>query len=348
MQTGLMGRVRMADWIKMPESQFAREIERLEKDPLFLKLRFGAEGSTPPIARSRWPRSSFGGDFYELTQNRPASGERVGVEEALDEDHGLADIIRRMGREAFERYYLFGDEALPLPEIARRTGLEPAEARRVHELLLELGAQAEFGGAEASGGLPSTCVAAVSIEENQPYFQFLSPHWARGLYAVRYDSLEHWKSDGLLDRGELKRLPRLLRRIEIINLRQNTLFRIFDQLIRLQAPYFRSRREEHKLPISLRKLAAQLELAPSTVCRAVAGRSVRLPWGKEVPLGRLLPGRRKVMRAILSRWLDAPEHASDRQLSLRLRQEHGISVSRRTVNAIRHELGTAAGASGRS
>ncbi|MBI4376770.1 MAG: hypothetical protein HY549_10015 [Elusimicrobia bacterium] len=334
-----MGRLRMVDWIKMPEMIFAREIEKLENDSLFRKLRFGAPERPVAIGRSRWPRSSFYGDFDLLVQRTPSSGERVQVEELLETRGKLMAVIRKMGRAAFERYFLYGDEALPLAAIAGRTGLTQDEAERIHELVLEIGVQSEFNDPSASPtrGRAATCLASISLENGEPHFEFFAPHWARGRYEIHYDTLETWKDASWLSHEEIRRLPMLLRRIEIINLRQNTLFRIFDSLIRLQAPYLRSRREEHKCPISLRRLAQQLDLAPSTVCRAVAGRSVKLPWGQEAFMADLLPGRHKVIRAILSRYLDRGP-ARDKELAQRLSRERGIFVSRRTVNAIRHEL----------
>ena len=140
-------------------------------------------------------------------------------------------------------------------------------------------------------------------------------------------------------RGSHGHLRHLLKRIEIVNLRQNTLFRILESLTRLQTDYLGTRREDRKRPISLRMLARRLQLAPSTVSRAVSGRSIRLPWGKEVPLITRMPGRRNVVREVLTRWLSEPgPRPTDIELAQRLRHEYGIQVSRRTVNAARHEV----------
>ena len=183
------------------------------------------------------------------------------------------------------------------------------------------------------------CLARISVDGGEPTYEFFQPYWARGLYQVRYDLLEEWKRGGRLEPQERRRLRHLLKRIEIVNLRQNTLFRIIESLSRLQTEFLSSRRDDRKRPMSLRMLARRLQLAPSTVSRAVAGRSVRLPWGKEVPLITLMPGRRNVVRDILVRWLSEPgPRPTDIELAQRLRHEYGIQVSRRTVNAARHEV----------
>ena len=336
----LFGRLRMAEWIEMPEREFARQIERIESDPLFKKLSLGTGAEAGIIRRQRWPNGQFSSGFYEMNEKVLAGGERVKVEELLGEDAALIPKIRKMGPEAFERYFLYAEEALPIGEIARRTGLTLKQAERVNGLLLKVGAQAEFAprrGPQPRGSY--ACLARLSVDGSEPGFEFFSPYWARGLYQIRYDLLEKWKDEGRLPGGELKRLPHLLKKLETINLRQNTVFRILESLAKLQARYLRSRREDFKLPLSLRMLAHRLDLAPSTVSRAVSGRSVRLPWDKETPLISLMPGRRRVLKEVLSRWLAEDARRTDAHFVEKLKAEYGIRISRRTVNSVRNELG---------
>lgn len=338
-RTELLGRMRMAEWIEMPEREFAREIERLEKDDLFKKLYHGSGADAGVIRRQRWPRSRFAG-IGELNERTAAGGERVRVEERLEGREALMSKIRQMGSDAFERYFLYAEEALPLAEIAKRTGLSLEEARSVNDLLVEIGAEAEFAGApKTEAGEGSYCIARLSVERGgDPEFEFLSPHWARGLYHVRYEDLERIKRSGSLSGTELRHLPGLLKRLETVNLRQNTMFRIMESLTKLQSDYLRTRNEKLRRPVSLRMLARRLDLAPSTISRALSERTIRLPWEKETPLIALLPGRRRQLRIILEGWLAEDASPTDAAFAERLRSEHGIAVSRRTVNAVRHEL----------
>lgn len=335
----LFGRLRMAEWIEMPEREFAREIERLEKDDLFRKLYFGERERPGVIRRQRWPRSRFAG-IGELNEHITAgSGERVRVEERVEERSALMGKIQEMGAEAFERYFLYAEDALPLPEIARRTGMSETDVRAINDLLVEIGAEAEFSSMpKAQAGAGAYCIARIGVEAGEPAFEFLSPHWARGLYHIRYDELEQLKRSGDLSSTDLKHLPGLLKRLETVNLRQNTMFRILESLSKVQSDFLKTRREELRRPVSLRMLARRLDLAPSTISRALSGRTVRLPWDKEAPLIELLPGRRRQLRLILGRWLAEDSAPTDAALAERLRLEHGIAVSRRTVNAVRHEL----------
>ena len=140
----ILGRLRMADWIEMPEREFARQVERVEKDELFRKLYFGAPGLPSAIRRRRWPGGRMSSSFYDVDESRVASGERVDVEGRLDAHKDVLKLIKRIGQKPFERYFLQAEDAVTLPEIAKRTGLTEAEVGRVHDLLLEIGAEAEF------------------------------------------------------------------------------------------------------------------------------------------------------------------------------------------------------------
>ena len=246
-----------------------------------------------------------------------------------------------MGQKDFERYFLHGEDALTLEEIGKRTGLSPEEVRSIHELTVELGARAEFEGkVEAPTQAPgrvAACLAQITLKAGAPVFEFYAPYWARGLYQVRHDLLDKWKEGGLTPE-ERKHLPAMLKRLETVNLRQSTLFRLLESIARLQADYLKSGRPEDIRPVSLRQLAKRLDLAPSTVSRAFAKRSLRLPSGKELPLIAFVPGRRSVLRELLGQWLAESVAVTDSALVERLKRERGISVSRRTVNAVRHEL----------
>ncbi|MBI5210621.1 MAG: hypothetical protein HY927_11680 [Elusimicrobia bacterium] len=340
LRPALIGRLRMADWIEMPEREFAREIKKIEQDPLFQKLFFGLSDVPGAIRRQRWPRSRMVLSFDEVGGRTASAGERAKVEDILEAKPHLIAMIRRLGREAFETYFLHSDEPLTIAEIACRTSLPAADVRKIHDMLLDIGTQAEFESpGEPSASRHYACLARVWTEDGEPHFEFFSPHWARGRYHIRYDLVEEWKRQAaLLSSDERRKLPRLIKRIETVNLRQNTMFRILESLAKLQADFLTNKSPDRKRPISLRQLAYRLDLAPSTVSRALSCRSVILPWGKEVPLIQLVPGRRKVLREILSRWLEVDARRTDAALALRLREEYAIKVSRRTVNAVRNEL----------
>lgn len=90
-------------------------------------------------------------------------------------------------------------------------------------------------------------------------------------------------------------------------------------------------------PLTRTAVAAELGLHPSTVSRAVRGKTLRLPTGEIVELARLF-GKGVAIRAVLRDLLadtDAPR--SDARLREEL-SRRGLRVARRTVTAYRHSL----------
>lgn len=343
----IMGRLRMADWIEMPERDFAAEIEKIEKDPLFRKLYFGDKKIPGAFRRQSWPSGSLSSTFYEIDERTtPGSGDKISVEKIIDTRAAAVSAIRRLGQDLFERYFLKG-EAATLEEIARVTGLSETQVVSIHDFMLEFGSRAEFEtAAKAQGASPErshSCIAQLTLAEGDVHFEFYTPYWARGLYHIRHDLLDQWKS-GLLSSAERRLLPSLIRKMETVNLRQNSLFRIIHLAAQLQVDYLASGKSSDLNPMSLRGLARRLDLSPSTVSRALARRSVKLPLGDETPLISLVPGRRRVLRDTLESWIAESPSVADAELTSRLQSERGIVVSRRTVNAVRHEISAASSA----
>src|SRR5258708_38310102 len=85
----IFGRMRMAEWIEMPERDFAREIETIEKDGLFRKLYEGSGPRPGVIRRQRWPRGRFAGMPELNDQVTPGSGERVKLEERQEKHRDI-------------------------------------------------------------------------------------------------------------------------------------------------------------------------------------------------------------------------------------------------------------------
>lgn len=340
----LQGRLAAAKWIALSEPEVAREVRELESDPLFSELLYGG---ARVLRRKRWPAAGLHSGFYEIKEDLAAGRGSADISDILEKKDDLVALIRRIGRDAFEKYFLYGEEGKPLAQVCRELGLSEAEGKRILDLVLEVGARSEFftpPTAAETAGKGYHCIARIEKDPRDPenlYFLFTAPQWARGRYEVLYDRLESWKKERKLAADERRRLRRMLKRIELLNMRQDTLFQILSRATTAQSAYLRTRVESRRRPLSLRELARRIGVAPSTVSRAVGTRSVELPWGEEAPLKSLLSGQRVVVMSILNAWLEAGEvrpGVTDDELMRRLAREHGISVSRRTVNECRRKL----------
>lgn len=347
----LQGRLTAAKWLSLSEPEVVKEITEVESDPLFKDLMYGAKDLPPLMHRRRWPASGLTGGYYELNEQLAAGGGSGDVSDILERREDLIKLIRRIGVEAFERCFLYGEEGKGLEQTCKELDIPVAEGRRILDLVLEVGARSEFFRPTAEpgqSGIRYHCIASIDQDKRDPEhlsFRFMSPHWARGRYVVLYDKLEEWKGRRNLTGDEKRGLRKLLKRVELINMRQDTLFQILSRVTTEQSAYLRSRDATRLRPLSLRELARRIGVAPSTVSRAVSNRSVLLPWGEEAPLKGLLTGQRYVLLSILADWVEkgrVKRGVTDEELMGRLAAEVGITVSRRTVNEVRRKVVTPA------
>lgn len=130
--------------------------------------------------------------------------------------------------------------------------------------------------------------------------------------------------------------------------RRLTLFRVVDTIARMQREFL-DKGIRHLRPMTLRQVAASVNVHESTVSRAVANKYVQTPQGVfELRFfftsgvgtvgGRVSAESIKAMIADLVRDEDTTRPLSDQEIVSRL-QQRGINISRRTVAKYRDEAG---------
>jgi RNA polymerase sigma-54 factor len=125
--------------------------------------------------------------------------------------------------------------------------------------------------------------------------------------------------------------------IGFIERRTDTIRRVAEAAVRRQTRFVLNGPGEH-LPLNRTDVALELELHPSTVSRAVAGKSAQFPNGSVVPLSAFF-GSATSVREALRGLLAANGHTcTDQQIAARL-VERGFPVARRTVAKYRAQLG---------
>ncbi len=124
-----------------------------------------------------------------------------------------------------------------------------------------------------------------------------------GRYAIDYERFEQLKNS--LTGAEIKEARQLLKRVELVNTRKDTLTRILQAVIERQALYLESGDLKALLPFSQKELARKIGLAPSSVSRAIRDKSIDTPWGKEVPLKHFFPRPKSFRKELLRQLLES-------------------------------------------
>jgi hypothetical protein len=331
--------LRLAGFLGLTEQQFARVMHDVESDPLFRRLFAPPDARCRVISHKRFKGTRFLLHFALL--NEAVSPDPGGMDiEALVRRHpDVIPLIRRIGRENFEKYFVYNDDVLSATAIGAACGIAAEEVLRIHRLMDDVSLQGEFfhpSTVAAPGGLPCCRIASI---DRDGIIHFYSPQFARGAYAVDYERLKELRQNGYFSANELAALNPLLSKIRLLNARKATIARVIEKIAEKQRAYLLSGEEKDLVAFTQRELARALGVSDSLVSRALFRRSIGFLDEREQPLSFFFPNRKEIRKTLIRRILqERGGVVSDRTIRDILKDEFCIVVARRTVNSCRNEL----------
>ena len=326
-----------ADLLEMPEEEFNRLITEIERGLLFQRL----YRKEKLIRYQRFPRTDMSSSFYQLKEEMIADKGSVDIESLLVNKEYVVGQIQNLGLEKFKRYFLFPEAGLTEEEIAIECDLTVSEVGKINSLIDEFSILSEFyhPSAFSSEGIHYTKIASVERGEEGFLIGFFSASFARGRYMIDYERFEKLRAEAAFTEAEAKEARQFFRRLELINSRKYTIGQILQGIIEKQALYLESGDLRALLPSSQKELAKKIGLAPSSISRAISGKSIDTPWGEEVPLKYFFPRPRRFRKELLRRLLETERgFTSDEEIRARLQEKFGMAISRRSVTNLRKEL----------
>jgi hypothetical protein len=334
----LIMRLEQAGLLEMPEEEFNKLTVEVESSPLFKKL-YRKERI---IHYQRYPKTDLSPRFYQLNEEIAAGTGTIDIESLLSNKEDVIRLIKKLGRENFKRYFLYPEPEISAKEVAQECNLELAEVERINSLINEFSIMSEFYSPSALGsehGIHYSKVASIERGGEGFIIGYLSPSYARGRYSIDYERFEELRGSGAITGAEAKEIRQLFKRLELINSRKDTMTRILQGIIEKQSPYFESGNGKAVLPFSQKELAERIELVPSSISRAISGKSLETPWGEEKALKDFFPRPRVFRKELVKQLLETGEEfPSDEAIKTKLEQTFGVSVSRRLVASLRKEL----------
>ncbi len=342
----LLARLQTVQLLQMSEREVAELIREAETDPVFEKLLYPKEAQWKVIRFQPNPRTKLSSSFYELNEETLSEGARPEAAQVISEGKEALGVIQRMGQENFETHFLRADKEMDRAAMANALGLNEADVQKVRDFLLTYSIHSEFFDPSAKGlgahGKHVVRLTHLSLDAaGEPVFEFGSPILARGRYAIQYDRLHGLLQGSQLSPQDCRHIKALVRRLEFINWRQNTLYRILDFTCHAQRLYLATQDVSKKVPLTQRQLAKRLAVAPSTVNRAIQGRSLVLPWGEEMLLADMFCSRKHLCQGVLEAFKGEDpkfKKRTDTELQEALQRRLGFPVPRRTVNSYRRSL----------
>lgn len=329
-------RIRAAAVLEMGEDGFASVLKRIEENPLFRELsgKFGA------IRISRTAGSGFFSGFDSVIENLRADSSPPEVDSLIEVNKKAVLIIKKIGMERFEEYFLYNEKQTDRKTICSVCGISPADADLVEGFLNSIAVLGEFyfpSKLDAGGGGRSRKIAKIVKSGETLSVQYYLPQYARGRYIIDYEKIDRLRKDNEIAGSANSDINGLLREIETANTRKSAVCGIIDYIIVRQAAYLLSGSEDRMVSCTQKAAAAEIGLDESVLSRAIFGRSVEIPSGKEAALGSFFPSRKDIGIRIVRSIIDEKGISiSDNDIARILREAHGMKVSRRTVNSYRN------------
>jgi len=334
----LFVRLEQAGLLEIPEEEFNKLVIEAEGSLLFKKL----HRKEKIIRYQRYPKTDISPRFYQLNEEIAAGTGAFDIESLLSNKEDVIRLIKKIGKENFEGYFLYPEPEVSAEEVAGKCNLELAEVERINSLINEFSIMSEFYNPSVLSpehGIYYSKVASIERGAEGSIIGYLSPSYARGRYSIDYERFEELRGSGAITEAEVKEIRQLFKRLELINSRKDTVTRILQGIVEKQAPYFESGNVKAVLPFSQKELAEKIELVPSSISRAISGKSLETPWGEEKALKDFFPRPRTFRKELVRQILETGEEfPSDEAIKVKLEQTFGVSISRRSIADLRKEL----------
>jgi RNA polymerase sigma-54 factor len=212
--------------------------------------------------------------------------------------------------------------------------------------------ESSVGGETANNPASSSqTLGEIRLSEGQPRFVYHKPSFVR---EYRFDEAEIERIRH--SHGFPGELTATLHRLRLINSRNRLTHALIQALLDIQASYLTSGDPLALVPLPQAQLSKRLTergnlpLVPDAgrLSRLIRGLSFKMPDGKTLPLNALFPNARQLhchrldflikreKTLILEGRIAHP--LSDEAIAVALQQQYGVSLSRRSVAAIRHQL----------
>lgn len=313
---------RLNNIIRLSERDFNRFIKDIEDNPLFEKLRSGKF-----VRYKRFPRTDFSHRFLELNENISADRTPVNIESILETKQETAGIIRKIGMEKFKEHFLYNENNTSGNEIAEKCGISTGEVKRIIELLDEVSVHSEFynpSGIDAASQIGYYKIASIEKDGKGGFtVNFFSPNLAKGKYEIDY---------GRLEKIEDRKTRAFVRKLELINIRKTTVYRLLEKLILHQKEFLDTGDSGKRNLLTQKELSGEINADPSIVCRIIMNRSVEIPPGREIPLKNFFLNRKNIRKLFVKEIIEKnKESLSAEKIKRIFEKDYRVNISRRSI-----------------
>ena len=345
----LKGRIELGKFMSLPEDDFQKLIKEIKNDPLFKKL---ASPETKVVRPRRFPGTSLA--RFKTIPLDPAitpSRDSYDLESFLAEEEDSTLIIKKLGVDRFKKYFLERDFDLALEEIAQECDLTVEEIEKLNSFMDTFYLRTEGGRLAPPEGpqrIYYSTIASIEKEDDGFSIGFFLPEHVEGRYVIDFDKFEEMKKRREFDRDELGRIKALFDKLRLVNSRKTIIYRIIQSILELQQGFLESGSSKDLKLLTQASLSERIGSHPSLVSRVISRKAIRTPQGREISLKTFFPTEKELRKQLIKQIIDQEEAAirggvikkpySDGEITKKLKEDYGLSISRRSVSETRLEM----------
>lgn len=134
----------------------------------------------------------------------------------------------------------------------------------------------------------------------------------------------------------------------MVNSRKTTIYQVIQNIIEAQYNFFQSGNLKDLKFLTQASLAEKIGVEASLISRAISGKAIRIPQGRETSLKTFFPTKKQLRKELIREIIEQEKinlqnkiikkPYSDGEIRKKLKEDYGISVSRRSVSEWRLDL----------
>lgn len=345
----LKGRMRLAEFMDLPEYDFQKLIKEIKNEPLFKRL---VAPEAKVIRRKKFPGTSLAKfRTIPLDPSVTPSTDTLTVQSFLAEEKDLLSTIKELGVDRFKEYFLDRVSEITLEEIVGKCDLTVEEVKKINNFVDRFYLQAESSQSPQevrTAKIYYSTIASIEKEENGFSIGFFSAPMVEGRYIINFDRFEELKKAEEFDKNEIKKIKTLLDKLRLINSRKTIIYQIVQSIVETQRHFLESEDFRDLEPFTQACLSEKIGVDASLISRAINRKAIRIPQGREMPLKTFFPSKKETGKELVRQIIAQEETElqnriikkpySDGQIQKKLKEDHSISISRRSVSEWRLDL----------
>lgn len=345
----LMGKMKLAEFMSLPEDEFQKLIQEVENDPLFKKL---TVSKTRVIKYKKFSKTSLA-HSPAITLNPAITPSRnyLDVESLLAQEKEIIPMIREVGVNRFKKYFLDGISGMTLEEIARECNLTKEQAKKISNFVDRFYLKAKLtepSQDERAQRIYYSTIASIEKNKNGFIINYFSHEIVKGRYIIDFDRFKELRKKEVFAKNEIKKINSLFNKLRLINSRKITVYQIIKNLVEAQYGFLVSGDFDHLKTFTQASLSKRIGVNPSLISRAIRRKALRIPQGRQIPIKVLFPSKREIRKRLIRKIIEQEKAEieegtlskpySDEEIREQLRKKNGIFISRRSVSECREDL----------